>query len=694
MAVVDHDSLGDLPAVYPSDGSGVSSPSGNSHLKQPYSPCTTQATSPPTTDYTSGAVTSYHAPTKVSRETVETSAPEALPSSSRSQSVEPDGLQPRDLSPLEALEDKYLQQQQYCPEDLQQRMQGLWSSHTTGPDNYSDCDFKPTDSMPSASGTLVSLPSATQERNELSLRPSVLGLTSPFHNLSDSDHQRLYFTGQVDLCPPANRSQLGDTSYSTAMEDLNRSYQAAGEHYPGNPSSTSSHQYQIGADGLPVMSLSPCSSTLAGAPTGMGREDTVPLSDPVIELDDSMDYNPDLYDAEDVTGSRSSLEPSGGKADEPYAKLIYKAFRSRENRAMSLQEIYQWFRENTDKAKGEGKGWQNSIRHNLSMNGAFIRRETKQAGLNSDGSVSLDASCTDGRISTEWFLNPNYEKGVTSTTRYRKGNNRVAGRSLRGGGRVAAGRKGGYQTAQNRKKVKAKIHHHLAAEAARQQREGGDHLQSHCHMQNLVAPQYYPGSEYFAEYAAQQQQQQQQYQQPPSEQPMSSTTTSPHQAGYGAPGIRGSLMPASEDLYLARSRALQNENDHTSESTTAPGSEIDSPVEDLLLGNKQPQLSLPLPLPLQQPQNQQQQQQQQQHASYVRDVATTSQGVGGLAGYQPVTPAGAGYAQQNYTIADAVAYEPRSGHESPLFTDRFTAEDAAQFAPDYAGWDASGAYFG
>lgn len=369
MAVVDQDSLGDCPAIFPSDGSGVSSPSSSSHLKQPYSPCTTQATSPPTTDYTAGAVTGYYAPTKVSREIDETSAPEALPSSSRSQSAGPDGLQPRDLSPLEAPGDQYLQQYQYCPEDLQQRMQGLWSSHTTDPDNYGDCNFQPTESMPSASGILVSLPSTTQERNEHSHRPSGWGLTSPLHNLSDSDHQRLYYSGRVDLCPPANRSQPGDTSYSTVMEDLNRSYQAAVESYSGIPSSASSHQYQIGADGLPMVSLSPCSSTLAGAPTGLGREDTVPLSDPDIDLEDSMGYNQNLYDTEDLVGSRSSLEPSGGKADEPYAQLIYRAFRSRENRSMTLQEIYQWFRENTDKAKGEGKGWQNSIRHNLSMNG-------------------------------------------------------------------------------------------------------------------------------------------------------------------------------------------------------------------------------------------------------------------------------------------------------------------------------------
>ena len=75
-------------------------------------------------------------------------------------------------------------------------------------------------------------------------------------------------------------------------------------------------------------------------------------------------------------------EPQGAaanaKTDEPYAKLLWRALMSTPDHAMTLQEIYQWFRENTDKdikkhhsERRPGKnaeGWQNSIRHNLSMN--------------------------------------------------------------------------------------------------------------------------------------------------------------------------------------------------------------------------------------------------------------------------------------------------------------------------------------
>lgn len=54
----------------------------------------------------------------------------------------------------------------------------------------------------------------------------------------------------------------------------------------------------------------------------------------------------------------------------PYAQLIYQALMEAPTHKMVLQEIYDWFRSNTDKARTSGlsKGWQNSIRHNLSMN--------------------------------------------------------------------------------------------------------------------------------------------------------------------------------------------------------------------------------------------------------------------------------------------------------------------------------------
>jgi len=84
-----------------------------------------------------------------------------------------------------------------------------------------------------------------------------------------------------------------------------------------------------------------------------------------------------------------------------------------------LKEIYEWFEKNTDKAKiNSSKGWQNSIRHNLSMNGAFTK-------------VDLLPPSDDGKKGCIWVLEPSaLEHGVQSTTRYRKvGANKKTGRN-------------------------------------------------------------------------------------------------------------------------------------------------------------------------------------------------------------------------------------------------------------------------
>lgn len=55
--------------------------------------------------------------------------------------------------------------------------------------------------------------------------------------------------------------------------------------------------------------------------------------------------------------------------DKPYARLIYEALMQAPGHRMMLREIYEWFVRNTTKPKESGtNGWQNSIRHNLSMN--------------------------------------------------------------------------------------------------------------------------------------------------------------------------------------------------------------------------------------------------------------------------------------------------------------------------------------
>lgn len=69
--------------------------------------------------------------------------------------------------------------------------------------------------------------------------------------------------------------------------------------------------------------------------------------------------------------------------DPSYAKLIYQALMEAPGHKMILRDIYTWIAQNTDKARDPlSRGWQNSIRHNLSMN-----------GVNSVYCIALDRLC-------------------------------------------------------------------------------------------------------------------------------------------------------------------------------------------------------------------------------------------------------------------------------------------------------------
>ncbi|KAH9894517.1 hypothetical protein F4778DRAFT_278242 [Xylariomycetidae sp. FL2044] len=141
-----------------------------------------------------------------------------------------------------------------------------------------------------------------------------------------------------------------------------------------------------------------------------------------------------------MSPSDEGLDENSARAEIPYAQLVWRALKSRPDFSMTLQEIYQWFRDYTrkDRANPGSKGWQNSIRHNLSMNDAFIKRERQT---------------NDGKKISEWTLMHWAINGVQSTTRYRKakpGRRAGAGGRARQSARANSGRRGGITASKTR----------------------------------------------------------------------------------------------------------------------------------------------------------------------------------------------------------------------------------------------------
>lgn len=384
-----------LPSVASPDASGSYSPCSNVHLKHEYSLCTTQAPLAAITDISSSLNGAY-SPATLPPEAHETRRSEAATNSSHDRSdgtgrPERSGSSPTPQHPGSGLHSQY---GEYSPENLSPHMQEFHASRPTDFHGYSPNMV----SKPAADSVSTSRPSLVYSVNN-----PIDGL--PLYDLDVQTQQgeewaawdplparresaALYSrhpANRFDLASSAEGAQTTSFPYNAPTSRPGQPYQnIRGDDISFAPTH-GTYKHQSPADVVPMTRLSPCSNSLAmGSDAVCNRqEDAAPLSDPDIDMDADMVYNPSLYDAEDVIGSRSSTEPAGGKSDEPYAQLIYRAFMSRPNKSMTLQEIYQWFRENTDKAKSTGKGWQNSIRHNLSMNGVGDSVPLSRGGANS-----------------------------------------------------------------------------------------------------------------------------------------------------------------------------------------------------------------------------------------------------------------------------------------------------------------------
>ena len=90
------------------------------------------------------------------------------------------------------------------------------------------------------------------------------------------------------------------------------------------------------------------------------------------------DYVEDGWSQQEVPQpwlSRASCdELDDGEAEVCYAQLLWRCLKEAPEHTMTLKELYDWVREHSLKAKDpKNKGWQNSVRHNLSMNAVSMQ---------------------------------------------------------------------------------------------------------------------------------------------------------------------------------------------------------------------------------------------------------------------------------------------------------------------------------
>ncbi|KAK2757043.1 hypothetical protein FQN54_005012 [Arachnomyces sp. PD_36] len=255
------------------------------------------------------------------------------------------------------------------------------------------------------------------------LNPLHLSANQVFSEASD----RLALESDLYLHTPSPPDSLPSLSQSrTFFNDLNEYACVPEEHTMPRTGAFQSSDYAFGDNSppsnqtpypFPPMSESWAASEYPPCPRSIAYGPPSPATS--LSSTQSRDINPLLHasartlDAvpEANNALPQEMDEDCSSTEEPYARLIYKALSTAPGNRMVLREIYEWFEKNTTKAKNsDTKGWQNSIRHNLSMNAAF-------EGVK-DASSPGEPSRKSGNA---WMLTEKARReGVQSTTRYRK----------------------------------------------------------------------------------------------------------------------------------------------------------------------------------------------------------------------------------------------------------------------------------
>lgn len=257
----------------------------------------------------------------------------------------------------------------------------------------------PTDSNPISDAALMASFDSNYQLGpgHTGCAPTLVGCSAKprYVNTMDPVDERYY--QMISGCPPTQSTQYVDMAVAKGMEHATPAFPpSAFQHMPeplqqyDYSTDLSSNTFEYFSDPLldsleaiqpsieqAAGGCDPASIDTNGRPTDFGC-DWQPPSTP-----QSRDVSVGSQDNDHPGGRDDSSQPPdlhdlAPDRDEPYAQLIFRALLSAPNHQMILREIYEWFRNNTDKAHDpQSTGWQNSIRHNLSMNGVSQNNRSK-----------------------------------------------------------------------------------------------------------------------------------------------------------------------------------------------------------------------------------------------------------------------------------------------------------------------------
>jgi forkhead transcription factor HCM1 len=182
-----------------------------------------------------------------------------------------------------------------------------------------------------------------------------------------------YSTDSIEKKQPLMSKFKPQKTFYASLEDTKP---AGKENYPGY----GYQKPQTSYDGLSSTNFSLEGLYPKKTPLKRTLLDAAPLNESRPLKKSRLEESPETDESQPVNelpppNSFPSIHDDGSKPPQSYAQLIAMSILRAPNRRLTLAQIYKWISDTYAFYSSSEPGWQNSIRHNLSLNKAFIKQE-------------------------------------------------------------------------------------------------------------------------------------------------------------------------------------------------------------------------------------------------------------------------------------------------------------------------------